>query len=886
MTLFAQAPSWWTNRHIIATNRAPNDFAAVNQGQVKWLATQAAAEFDDKLQALGGAGTGITALVNSFSHSNNYRVVNQGQLKNTVKPFYDRLWELGLTNCYPPHAGTPYPWSNNTNAPRHYALANIGQAKYAFSFDLSSVNITTNTDSDADGLPDWWELLASGSRTGADPNADFLSLGLSNLQLFQLGLSPTQTISAVTLTEADISFEVKAVESYRSKTIAFQDYASQTDAALPRVYFLTQMEVEQLADSQSYGDDDDDEYAYDTSWSHLYFQQLNLDSGSFSGLWSFFWRFNYAGQPFTANGFHLHESASGLASWTSNQVCAGSTLYSFDSDYPTMTDTGMCYHTSYTTADLWNEPHQAVSLPHPDYCSSNGGPPLIFRASLGVNQERPLEYTEIQRDPCTLVKSINLSRALTHDNPAPTNGTQTFTLAQEFTTPLLEQTVTGDLNRDNPFGALAWGGKWSYNYYGQRTDTASSGPTACRQLLTGELELLERKSLYRVVVKTNQYQLQTGTYYHVNVAHIFSPISTNDMDGTTNSVLETHTWVAQYTGGSQLVFNAAGTLLDVPPSNGTVSVSALKVQILQPSGSADSIRNNWTNSWVASSLCMPSYYWDFQGVSRASAAAYPLVINGSITPDTYSYNWSANTANEIGTVFGIDGCPTHQPPATASTDGSFGTIKLEALLGSVPTGISDSKQVVIYKDHLARDFTNFGCSQSCQTGTWFTPFGNIAICNDGGAWNCHGSALHAAKGSGNGWQAQPSFLSEDEWTIVLVDGSPRIPYRADRSDHFSPAAHTAIDDMHPGDIVTFHDEKKCDVGHTATSIGGARTWGANNAPMTRLVGRDAQGEITIGWLESWMWAACDLYQSADDFHEHWPSVGWEMNYIMIHRRRQ
>lgn len=37
----AQAPAWWTNRNVIATNAMPHDYAAVNQGQVKWLAAQA-----------------------------------------------------------------------------------------------------------------------------------------------------------------------------------------------------------------------------------------------------------------------------------------------------------------------------------------------------------------------------------------------------------------------------------------------------------------------------------------------------------------------------------------------------------------------------------------------------------------------------------------------------------------------------------------------------------------------------------------------------------------------------------------------------------------------------------------------------------------------------
>ena len=126
----AQAPAWWTNRGVINTNAVARDFAPVNQGQVKWLATQAAAEFNEKLQNFGGAGSNIATLVASFSPTNNYRPVNAGQLKNTVAPFYGRLFALGLTNCYPQGAGVPYPWSSATNPPRDFSLVNIGQAKY------------------------------------------------------------------------------------------------------------------------------------------------------------------------------------------------------------------------------------------------------------------------------------------------------------------------------------------------------------------------------------------------------------------------------------------------------------------------------------------------------------------------------------------------------------------------------------------------------------------------------------------------------------------------------------------------------------------------------------------------------------------------------------
>lgn len=187
VTLCAQAPSWWTNRSVIITNAVPRDFSPVNQGQVKWLAMQAKAEFDEKLQLIGGAGAGINALVGSFVNANHYRPVNAGMLKNTVKPFYDRLWDLGLTNCYPPNAGMPYPWSNSTNKPQDFSIVNIGQTKYAFSFN-------TEVDGDGDGIPDMWEKGLGSNPYASDANAvntNDWAQGLTNWEIYKglLGLS-------------------------------------------------------------------------------------------------------------------------------------------------------------------------------------------------------------------------------------------------------------------------------------------------------------------------------------------------------------------------------------------------------------------------------------------------------------------------------------------------------------------------------------------------------------------------------------------------------------------------------------------------------------------------------------------------------------------------
>lgn len=223
----AQAPSWWTNRAVLAINATPRDFAPGNQGQVMWLATQAAAEFSDKLQTVGGAGTQITALVSSFSTNNNYLPVNVGQLKHTVAPFYDRLFALGLNNCYPPGAGVPYPWSGSSNKANDFALANIGQTKYAFSFDLTSAAPVTPDD----GVPDGWkQLFGYSASTAANTVA---TNGLTLIENYVKGMNPNQPLGVLTIPNA------WAITSNKQVAV-FADIRSSSNAVTVKAaeYFL------------------------------------------------------------------------------------------------------------------------------------------------------------------------------------------------------------------------------------------------------------------------------------------------------------------------------------------------------------------------------------------------------------------------------------------------------------------------------------------------------------------------------------------------------------------------------------------------------------------------------------------------------------------------
>src|SRR5688500_15311620 len=62
-------PNWWTTRGVLQLDGAgnpvaPNDFAALNQGQVKNLGSAAFDELEAKL--IGGAGPGVRELMKSW----------------------------------------------------------------------------------------------------------------------------------------------------------------------------------------------------------------------------------------------------------------------------------------------------------------------------------------------------------------------------------------------------------------------------------------------------------------------------------------------------------------------------------------------------------------------------------------------------------------------------------------------------------------------------------------------------------------------------------------------------------------------------------------------------------------------------------------------------
>ena len=166
VTAYAADPAWWsspgtgtqsavnaqqvvTNGGVVTTNYITNEYAVINQGQLKQFTTRAVDELNAHLP--GGASPALTNLVygwqqdyltNGYSASNikpsDYQAVNVGQLKYIGNLVWTQLTNAGYTNTLPS-------WLATSNAADLNA-ANIGQLKTVFNFDLSGMGGPTVPD--------------------------------------------------------------------------------------------------------------------------------------------------------------------------------------------------------------------------------------------------------------------------------------------------------------------------------------------------------------------------------------------------------------------------------------------------------------------------------------------------------------------------------------------------------------------------------------------------------------------------------------------------------------------------------------------------------------------------------------------------------------------
>ena len=130
-----------------------NDYAPVNQGQLKNIATKALAEIDAHLPVdpTDALHTMVNGWITPKSTTNDYAFVNLGQLKAVATPFYDILSTIGYQGPQL-QLGQKYPWDGKpASSVNDFAMANIGQLKNMFCFDLNPPPAPTNVSAIAQG---------------------------------------------------------------------------------------------------------------------------------------------------------------------------------------------------------------------------------------------------------------------------------------------------------------------------------------------------------------------------------------------------------------------------------------------------------------------------------------------------------------------------------------------------------------------------------------------------------------------------------------------------------------------------------------------------------------------------------------------------------------
>lgn len=180
VSAIAAPPAWWASRGATDGN-PPNDYAVVNQGQLKQFTQKATRELNARIP--GGAGSALNGLVNGWEQAYltggynatnplpaDFEAMNSGQLTGIAAMVHARLVAVKYENALPT-------WIVR-NQPKENQLVNLGQLKTVFNFDLTAP---------AGQLPGWWYSFHSDGQTGINPGDDYDGDGLTNAQEFALG---------------------------------------------------------------------------------------------------------------------------------------------------------------------------------------------------------------------------------------------------------------------------------------------------------------------------------------------------------------------------------------------------------------------------------------------------------------------------------------------------------------------------------------------------------------------------------------------------------------------------------------------------------------------------------------------------------------------------
>lgn len=181
-------PAWWAQYEAVDPYGQSDDFAAANVGQLKYIASRAAAALNDVEAATQApltasqlqAKTAIDTMLAMWDQPplpdvirDDFQALNAGQLKQVASLFYDRL-------------GLPHPWPAVSTD--DHQMVNVGQLKHVFAFDprfRGAVVAATIPASLLQAAVDAWNALPT--KPAGSSLDDFDGDGIPNLQQYLSG---------------------------------------------------------------------------------------------------------------------------------------------------------------------------------------------------------------------------------------------------------------------------------------------------------------------------------------------------------------------------------------------------------------------------------------------------------------------------------------------------------------------------------------------------------------------------------------------------------------------------------------------------------------------------------------------------------------------------
>jgi hypothetical protein len=213
---------------------------------------------------------------------------------------------------------------------------------------------------------------------------------------------------------------------------------------------------------------------------------------------------------------------------------------------------------------------------------------------------------------------------------------------------------------------------------------------------------------------------------------------------------------------------------------------------------------------------------------------YSQDITGIVEPlgDPFGYHWSVTA----GTLIDAD---TPTPTYTAdnmTVPQTMTTVDLKLYNTEARDIMQTNRTLEVYRDHLERDYQNFGtgikCGDIVASTPWsFQRYGGTV--NMPSTWNCFGSVWHAYNGTGGG---QAANVPSSGFTV---------------STYTHPINWTsALAGLNRGDVVVFY--RGDTIQHAHTCMGGLdQMYGANNRPGLNIIvsgsGDNFQGHFTGTW---------------------------------------